>query len=114
MAVATCTSREDFSRPGARGSRTGCCSQLKRNLPIGSRSPGERITYEGIEYEASLSHDRKGELERDREFSHNLLGGTLPFGDRDANGKNAQKEIIRRLTGGRIDSTFSGSQKIGL
>jgi hypothetical protein len=35
MAVATCQSREDFSRPcGARGSRTGCCSPLRRNLPI--------------------------------------------------------------------------------
>jgi hypothetical protein len=38
MAAALCTRREDFSRPcGARGSRTGRCSPLRRNLPIGSQ-----------------------------------------------------------------------------
>ena len=32
---------------------------LRRNLPMGSRVKASAITYDGIEYEASLSNDRK-------------------------------------------------------
>jgi hypothetical protein len=35
------------------------------------------------------------------------LGGIPPFGDRDANGKNAQIAVVPRLRKWRVKSTFN-------